>query len=355
VNGGEALDTRFATTPVLGYHAPEVDELLRRVAAELDSGRSARPLIENATFQVTDQRAAIPLTLGAITSRYDIDAVDWFLGQLSLHERHPQPADMGADPWRDLPVTQLAPPTASPPGKPSLMQELEIDKILELDWNFFRDCQNAWRGFGRQPGGILRQRKVGHFWAPRYELHTADQNTIASCDTGGTKKNFVRVGGRRFAYRTYRISSIWPGPPVVAEIADRSARDFAGHFSGQTMAQTPVVRELVDESGTPILYISGKNYNYRACACITFADRRRLRFLVRGTQQEDAIMTAVDESGNKIARYRHAADDIDPLTSWDDIAITVHPGQELTDELALAIAISTQWLDSYFTFPQENK
>jgi hypothetical protein len=42
-------------------------------------------------------------------------------------------------------------------------------------------------------------------------------------------------------------------------------------------------RELVDETGTPILYTSGQNYDNRAWACITFPDGRWLRFLVRGT------------------------------------------------------------------------
>jgi len=31
--------------------------------------------------------------------------------------------------------------------------------------------------------------------------------------------------------------------------------------------------------------------------------------------------------------------------------ITVHPGQLLTDELAIAIAISTPWLNLYLTNP----
>jgi hypothetical protein len=50
-------------------------------------------------------------------------------------------------------------------------------------------------------------------------------------------------------------------------------------------------------------------------------------------------MTAVDQAGNKIARYRARQ-------------ITVHPDQSLTDELVLAI-ISAPWLASYFDVPSE--
>jgi hypothetical protein len=42
-------------------------------------------------------------------------------------------------------------------------------------------------------------------------------------------------------------------------------------------------------------------------------------------------MTAVDQAGNKLARYRFTG-------SWKSVEIVVHPGQRLTDELTLAIA-----------------
>ena len=55
VNGDVMRDTRFLGNSRLrgraGYATPEVDDLLGRVAAELDTGRPAGPLIENATFR----------------------------------------------------------------------------------------------------------------------------------------------------------------------------------------------------------------------------------------------------------------------------------------------------------------
>src|SRR6516225_1315379 len=71
VNGEEVRGTSFRRRSAGGYSAIEVDDLLRRVAAELDAGQPAGPLIANATFQSGGKRS------------YDIDAVDWFLGQLT--------------------------------------------------------------------------------------------------------------------------------------------------------------------------------------------------------------------------------------------------------------------------------
>lgn len=62
-------------------------------------------------------------------------------------------------------------------------------------------------------------------------------------------------------------------------------------------------------------------------------------------------MTAVDQSGNKVARYKTLAKGLDPGRSFglsQAIEITVHPSRKLTDELTLALAISAGWLVSYF-------
>jgi DivIVA domain-containing protein len=122
------------------YLASDVDELLRRVAAELDAGRPARPLIEKATFQsATGKRG------------YHIDAVDWFLDQLLLPQDHGETGETSADPWSDVgDVAQLVRGGVSglaqrypPPQKPTRRKALR--------W-FAGECENAWRDFGEQPG-----------------------------------------------------------------------------------------------------------------------------------------------------------------------------------------------------------
>ena len=71
VTGDQVRDTTFLTGG--GYDVAEVDDLLGRVAVELDAGRSAEPLISNAAFRKRGDG-------------YDIIAVDWFLGQLLRQE-----------------------------------------------------------------------------------------------------------------------------------------------------------------------------------------------------------------------------------------------------------------------------
>jgi hypothetical protein len=332
--------TSYATPRSLtGYATPEVDDLLGRVAAELDAGRPAGPLIENATFRRRHNRL---LPVG-----YDIDAVDWFFDQLLRRPDHTEPAGISADPWRDLAVAQLT-------GSKARI-------AAEQPWNprayFAGECRNAWRDFGQAPGMHLRWGRAGRrrLGGACYELRTLQQQTIASRDG---QRLTVLAGGRSFTYKKTDIparSTADSWPPGIAELAARSWRDSAGHYAAETMGskaqrrEARTARELVDETGIPILYSSGKNFDRQAYACVTFPDQRWLRFLVRGTEPGNAIMTAVDQAGNRVARYRKSTGD--PPWERAEAEITVHPDQRLTDELVLAIAISAEWLESYFSRP----
>jgi hypothetical protein len=340
VNGDEVQDTWFLRSSLLrsitGYAAPEVNDLLRRVAAELDAGRSAGPLIENATLQRLH-----------ISGGYDIDAVDWFFDQLLRRPVHTEPTGTSADPWRDLAVAQL---TGS-----------KIRDAAEKPWNprtyFAEECGNAWRDFDQQPGMHLRWGRAGRrrLRGARYELRTAEQQTIASRDD---QRLTVLAGERSFTYKKTDIparSTADSWLPGIAELAARSWRDYTGHYAAETMSsrehryQARTAHELVDETGMPILYSSGQNFDRRAYACISFPDQRWLRFLVRGTKPWNAIMTAADQAGNRVARYRQSTGD--PPWERAEAEITVHPDQRLTDELVLAIVISAEWLESYFGSP----
>ena len=129
VDGNDVRAVRFYSGE---YDASKVDDLLRRVAAELDAGRPVGSLIKNAQFR----RA------GHLTGKgYDVDAVDWFLDQLLLSPGHSELAGIGADPWRDLGgVTRL---TRSGPAKPSAGRAWLASKEY-----FAEECANAWRDFG---------------------------------------------------------------------------------------------------------------------------------------------------------------------------------------------------------------
>lgn len=53
-------------------------------------------------------------------------------------------------------------------------------------------------------------------------------------------------------------------------------------------------------------------------------------------------MTAVDQSGSKVARYRF------PGSWWKSIEIAVHPRQQVSDEVALVLAVSAPRFRDYF-------
>jgi hypothetical protein len=186
-------------TPITGYATPEVDDLLRRVAAELDVGRPAGPLIENATF---------PRRL--IAGTYDIDAVDWFFDQLLLRPDHTELAGTSTDPWRDLAVAQLT--------------RSKVRDAAEQPPNprayFAEECANAWRDFGQAPGMHLRWGRTGRrLRGACYELRTLQQQTIASRDG---QRLTVRAGGRSFTYKKTDVparSTADSWPPGIAELA----------------------------------------------------------------------------------------------------------------------------------------
>ncbi len=329
MNGDDVRAVRFCRGQ---YRAAEVDDLLRRVAAELDAGRPAGPLIDNAKVR-----------RDFLTEGYDVDAVDWFLGQFLLPQGHVALAGLSDDPWHDLPVAQLAPSVVSGVAKRYALRKRSQGASRGY---FVEQCRNAWRDFGQVPGTHLWWGGAGK---SKMALRTAEQQTLAS--TQGLLRMTFSAGGRSF---TYRRASVESSSPAVAELSTRAARDDFGHFarnSGIGLIRNELrgpgrpVWELVDETGTPILYTSGRNYDWRARASIMFPDQRWLRFLVRGNKRLNAIMTAVDQAGNRIARYRIISH---RSSGWDTVEITVHPDWKLTDELALAIAISAPWLEGYF-------
>jgi len=307
VNGDEVRAVSFNTRAVEAYRAREVDDLLRRVAAELDAGRPVGQLIKNATLRK-------PGWIRGMV--YDADAVDWFLGQLLLPPGQPELDGISDDPWRDLAVAQLT----------------------LGEWASF---ETAWRDFGQLPGTRLWWGEAGRGLT---ELRTAEQHTLASVRRsfmsgylGGT----VSTGGRSFTYER------------------RSVRDRTEPDPETWGRRSGMVRRwyrLTDETGTPILYESCRgNFDMRAPACIKFPDQRWLRFLVRG-RGPSAIMTAVDQAGSRVVRYRFIDKDSGSLRTAvlglsKPVEIIVHPSWKLTDQLTLALAISGRWLDSYFERP----
>jgi DivIVA domain-containing protein len=273
VTGGEVRNVRFPEG--YGYDRSEVDDLLNRIAAELDAGRPAGPLIQNALFRKRSRAG------------YQWGAVDLFLEQLLAAERR-------------------------------CLQEIG----------------EAGRDFGQQPGTRLSVVRTG---IGRRELRTAEQQTVVSVrdsllgwpttlSAGGRTFTSKRVGQLAWLNIAGTISSYRPGEPT------RMRRYYGQQVDEKDLG----LRQLLDETGTPILFTGGSTSG-QAAGYIKFPGHRWLRFPVQGHRRAHAIMTAVDQAGNEVARYR---------LNGRTVQITVH--QELTDELTLAIALSAPWLHSCF-------
>jgi DivIVA domain-containing protein len=322
VTGDEVRNVKFSSGGM--YDVPQVNDLLERIAAELDAGRPARPLIENAAFQKRIFRRG-----------YDTGAVDWFLEQLRRRETPSEVACRNADPWRDL------------DAEPYCIYREPDGSAGRIAAPSPQECADAWRDFGQQPGTPLSWVRTGA-WSR--ELRTADQQPIASFRYGAAfRQGFpsfygnhsLSVGRRTFTLKKVTRSA-WPG---IAETISRDQPSAPAHFPrGQTGDRDPSLRQLLDETGIPVLYRGGQHFDHSAGSYIKFPGQRWLRFPIRCTARSNAIMTAVDQAGNKVARYRFAG-------SRKTMEIAIHPDQRLTEELILAIAVSAPWVADYFRRP----
>ena len=302
-----------------GYDTSQVNALLDRIAAELDAGRPAGTLIASEAFE---QR---PFARG-----YNAGAVNWFLEQLWRREDPAEADRMNADPWRDL------------AADPYCIHREPGDPVGHVARPSKQACADAWNHFARQPGTRLSWVRTGYL---RAELRAADQRAVASF-RGWLLSATLTVGGRTFTWIRVTKSS-WPGiaTTISPEYPYAAAHMRKRQAENQTGDNNPRMYQLRDETGIPVLYTAGRHINRSAGGYIKLPGQRWLRFPVRGTSRTNAIMTAVDQEGNKVARYRliHYGSSLRRSTE-----ITVHPDQRLTDELALAIAVSAPWLYLYF-------
>ena len=214
VNGDQVRDSTFLTVP-RGYDMAAVDDLLGRVAAELDADLPFGPLIANATFRARTFGLA-PLTYG-----YDADSADWFLNQLLLRPGHAELARMSADPWRDLAV--VAQFARSGIGHHAGRSARQSRRAVRE--HFSEECMKAWHDFDQQPGVCLRWGWVG---INCRELHSMDRQTIASVKGLGPS---VTVSTSRRNFTLKKTSTARSTSPDIAEIIARTSRDCKGHFA----------------------------------------------------------------------------------------------------------------------------
>jgi DivIVA domain-containing protein len=340
VNGDQVRRLIFPRSGT-GYKTAAVDELLDRVAAELDAGRPVAPLIEGATFP----------RLSFWAGGYEETAVDCVL----LHLRRQEDPAASADPWRDLPASWGYSMASQSAGCADPSASRASRSARKKD--FARACADAWRDFGLLPGTRLSLVKTG---AGRSVLLGAEREVLVSVQhklwlPAGYNMILSRDG------RAYSLSAVtkaqWPA--VAAQISEKEpgspahlqrtgqAKLAVKRAAGQGRAR-PRPARLADRTGLPVLYTAGRHLSGDADGYVEFPGQRWLRFPVRGTARSNAIMTAVDQAGRQVASYRMAAEGVFTRRA---IEITVHPDQALTDELILTLALTARWISSFFESP----
>jgi len=349
VNEGEAVvdgnEVRRLVFPQSdGYDTAAVDELLDRIAAELDAGRPVADLIEDATLP----RQSAQLRRVFRGGGYVYFSVDGVLSQL----RRQDDPEARADPWGNLPAWHysMASPAASagePAGSPRHGAAMLRVGRVQAAKDYARECAEACRDFGAQPGTQLGLAKTG---IGRWELLTAERYALVSARTVPAK-TFDRNG------RTYRLSRVRAAQwlAVAAEIGGKRTNSPAhlprtepdqrtgaegARRNGAVAPKDFSLKSLADRAGSPVLFTGGRHIDRSPGGYVQFPGRRWLQFPVRGTSRSNAIMTAVDQAGGQVARYM--------IGDRRMIHITVHPDQRLTDELILTLALTARWVRSYF-------
>lgn len=205
-----------------------------------------------------------------------------------------------------------------------------------------------WDNLAQPPGTRLWWVPANPFTARAGELGTADQQTIAS-------RSYRLAVTLRNSGRTFTRGKVTgPAQSHIAGIIGYTP-PRGGKFWAKVNQTDLRLRQYVDDAGAPVLYTSGRHYNQTAGARITFPDQRSLRFPVRGTRLASADMTAVDQDGNEVATYwlSFKWSFLSHIVLPTTVVITVHPGQQLTDELLLALVTSAPWLCGYFYSPPD--
>jgi hypothetical protein len=120
---------------------------------------------------------------------------------------------------------------------------------------------------------------------------------------------------------------------------ERRARSAAG-----------LVRTFVDDtSGRPLFSTYGRHFNYVEGGVIRRFDGQIVWFPMRYTGRKDAVMTAVDATGDRIFRFRISRW-MRPYNRWvpSAIDVVVNPAETLTDSLLGVVTVASPWVNTFF-------
>jgi hypothetical protein len=93
-----------------------------------------------------------------------------------------------------------------------------------------------------------------------------------------------------------------------------------------------------------VLRVIGRHHRGESNAIVVFSDQRRFHFPILGGGLFDEVMTAVDQEGNKVVRYRQAKRRTAQTRSAAKIEAVVNPVYKVTADTLLLVAVSSGFL-----------
>lgn len=175
------------------------------------------------------------------------------------------------------------------------------------------DRQADWRRVGDLPGARLR--------VTRSRLGTAGKisGPVGEVLLTRRRSTITLPAGSALHFET---ASRWPGPRAT-DVAPRQVADSA--------------------TGSPVLWMRGRNFNRTANGLVLFPGQRYFVFPVAGTSLSHAVMTAISESGTPTLWFRRISRGI--------VEVVVSPDCDLVPEVLCAMELASTWLRSYFQHP----
>jgi hypothetical protein len=180
--------------------------------------------------------------------------------------------------------------------------------IGTFDWI---NAKQAWTTFPDLQGTHLRRRRLqmGH-----YELVDDDTGTAFGRIREG------RAGAHRLGLQAVTTAS---GTYRVTQVGDRRNDVF----------------DLTDEKNMPVLRVTGRHWAGRESSVVRLSEGRWYRFPILRRLPGGSVMTAIDQSGNKVAQFRREPSRMGRGSLLQHrIEVVVNPAHEVTEEIIWMIA-----------------
>jgi len=157
----------------------------------------------------------------------------------------------------------------------------------------------------------------------------------------GHRGEFELVTDDQRVLGTLREGSPWPGQMLLRSVT----------IDGRRFHMTPAKRRattdlaLVDDAtGSVVLRVFGRHHAGEAKAEIQLASGTRLRFPMLGGGPKLAVMTAVDQTGKRLLRFRQGKRLSLQTRTAARIEVVVNPAVALITDLVLVIAVASGFI-----------